>query len=170
MNSFIHLIPVHFNGSRQPDPISAPNLRHIQHTISDFLNHSEDTHVYFRPRLLPSTIHHFHRMFTQPFRSRIDIQMIQLSFLVSRFFRIACHLQLSLYFPIPTNQARACCAVREICSCDGNQFCVLPATLHFVADLDFSCSHQPLYGFPLNKRDETMIGLETPLKAEAPFS
>ena len=35
--------------------------------------HSEDTHAYFRPHLLPSTIHQFHGMFTQPFRSRIDI-------------------------------------------------------------------------------------------------
>ena len=104
------------------------------------------SHIYYPPISV-------HGMFTQPFRSRIDIQMIQLSFLVSRFSRITYHLQVSfaLNFPIPTNQAQAHRAVRDMYSCDGNQFCFLPATLHFVADLDFSCNHQsisPLYGFP----------------------
>ena len=81
----------------------------------------------------------------------IDIQMIQLSFLVSSLFqaRATHHLQVlfALYFPIPTNQAQAYRSFRDMYSCDGNQFRFLPATLHFVADLDFSCSHQPLYGF-----------------------
>jgi hypothetical protein len=147
------LIPVCFNGSRQSDPIPAPNLRHSQHSISDLANHSQDTHTYFGPHLLPSTIHQFHGIFTQPFWSRIDIQMIQLSFLVSRFTRFADHLQVSFYFPIPTSQAQAFPAVRDMYSYDNNPFCFLPATIHFNTDPDFSfsalCTIQPylLYEF-----------------------
>ena len=133
------LIPVHFNGSRQPDPISAPNLRHSQHPISDFANHSEDTHAYFRHHLLPSTIHQFHGMLTQPFRSHIHIHMIQLSFLVSRFSKITYHLQVSfaLYFQNSTNQAKI---IRDMYSHDRNRFCVLPATTYFTIDPDSSFS------------------------------
>ena len=72
-------------------------------------------------------------------------QMIQLCFLVSRVSRFADHLQVSAYFPIPTSQAQAFPAIRDVYSYDDNQFCFLPATLHFVADLDFSLS--PLYEF-----------------------
>jgi hypothetical protein len=132
------LIPVHFNGSRQPDPISAPNLRHSQHPISDFANHSEDTHAYFRHHLLPSTIHQFHGMLTQPFRSHIHIHMIQVSFLVSRFSKITYHLQVSfaLYFQNSTNQAKI---IRDMYSHDRNRFCVLPATTYTI-DPDSSFS------------------------------
>ena len=134
------LIPVRFNGSRQSDPIPAPNPRHSQHSNSDLANHSQDTHAYFRPHLLPSTIHQFHGIFTQPFCSRIDIQMIQLCFLVSRFSRFTDHLQVSFYFPIPTSQAQAFPAVRDTYSYDDNPFCFLPATIHFNTDPDFSFS------------------------------
>ena len=41
-------------------------------------------------------------------------QMIQLCFLVSRFSRFTDHLQVSFYFPIPTSQAQAFPAVRDI--------------------------------------------------------
>ena len=133
------LIPVRFNGSRQSDPIPAPNLRHSQHSISDLANHSQDTHAYFRPHLLPSTIHQFHGIFTQPFCSRIDIQMIQLSFLVSRFTRFTDRFDVSfaLYFQNSTNQAKF---IRDIYSYDRNPFCFLPATIHFNTDPDFSFS------------------------------
>jgi hypothetical protein len=133
------LIPVRFNGSRQSDPILAPNLRHSQHSISDLANHSQDTHAYFRPHLLPSTIHQFHGIFTQPFCSRIDIRMIQLSFLVSRFTRFTDRFDVSfaLYFQNSTNQAKF---IRDIYSYDRNPFCFLPATIHFNTDPDFSFS------------------------------
>ena len=140
------LIPVRFNGSRQSDPIPAPNLRHSQHSISDLANHSQDTHAYFRPHLLPSTIHQFHGIFTQPFCSRIDIRMIQLSFLVSRFTRFTDRFDVSfaLYFQNSTNQAKF---IRDIYSYDRNPFCFLPATIHFNTDPDFSfsalCTIQP---------------------------
>ena len=133
------LIPVRFNGSRQSDPIPAPNPRHSQHSNSDLANHSQDTHAYFRPHLLPSTIHQFHGIFTQPFCSHIDIQMIQLSFLVSRFTRFTDRFDVSfaLYFQNSTNQAKF---IRDMYSYDRNPFCFLPATIHFNTDPDFSFS------------------------------
>ena len=100
-------------------------------------------------------------------------QMIQLCFLVSRFSRFADHLQVSSYFPIPTSQAQAFPAVRDIYSYDDNQFCFLPATLHFVADLDFSLS--PLYEFlqqhfVIIKFESSLRALQTNSKSQISFN
>ena len=75
--------------------------------------------------------------------------MIQLCILVSRFSRFTDHLQVSFYFPIPTSQAQAFPAVRDIYSYDDNLFCFPPATctIHPNTDPDFSfsalCTIQP---------------------------